>query len=678
MHKLFGFLTGSLLYLELVYHLSIYGFTGINPMLMLPMAVGLAALETCFLGISKKRNVNLTVSWVVMVFNMLLFAVQIVYTNIFTQPLMLETALTTGADAITDFWSVALHGIINSILPLLFLIAPMVVFGIFLRLDWLTLKRFKPLAYAENAAIFVATLSITALILIVNYNSDNEFYVEYQELYAPENVAKNYGMLALYERQLMGDILPEKEVDLGNWTGGLPGGQPTQDESQGPEDTQGTEDDTPQIDTSPNILNIDFDKLMADGGKEIDKLAEMMQQMTPSKKNEYTGMFEGYNLIYLTAEGFSPYAVSEELTPTLYKMLHSGFVVEDYYVPLWQTSTSDGEYVNMLGQIPDGQHSFRRSQKNAYPYSLAKYFEAEGVKSYAYHNNSLSYYDRHLTHPNLGYDFKAAKLGKLSAAEYGSWLFDMKGANSWPNSDYDMMVATIPEFINQERFHAYYMTLSGHAAYTWAGNHMSSVNRELVQNLDCSEQMKAYIACNLELERAMKYLVEQLEAAGKLDKTVIVLSADHYPYGLDNPEQTLEEFVGHELSRLDVEKNCLIMWNSAMETVKVDKTCSALDIMPTILNLFGFDYDSRLFAGRDMLSDSPSFVVFKDRSFITDEVIYDAKTGKATSRTGGEVSKEYISSMKSYVKAMFAYSAGCLNDNFHDAVGKAVVEEAEE
>ena len=466
------------------------------------------------------------------------------------------------------------------------------------------------------------------------------------------------------------------------------------------EDSSGTENNTdteiptetetgPVIDRSPNVLNYDFDALLQSEDDDIIELVETMQAMTPSNKHEYTGMFEGYNLIYITAEAFSEHAVSEELTPTLYKMIHSGIVVDDYYIPSWTTSTTDGEYVNLMGQIPDGQHSFRRSagvdstskftEPNSYPYSLPAYFAQEGVKSYAYHNNSLSYYYRYLTHPNLGYQFKAAKIGKSSLkADYGDWIFDMNGSGSWPNSDYEMMVATVPEWINEERFHAYYMTLSGHASYTWEGNKMSSQNKELVAGLDCSDQMKAYIACNLELEKAMAYLVEELEKAGKLDNTVIVLSADHRPYGIANEEKELEAFTGRDLDEISLQENCLIMWNSAMETINVEKTCSSLDIMPTLLNLFGFEYDSRLFAGRDMLSDSPSLVMFSDRSFIKDDVIYEATSKTVTSRTGAEISDDYIDAMKSYVKVMFKYSKGMLNEDFQGVVNKYLITEPTE
>ena len=666
MTRVFGYIFATLIWLEAIYHMFVFGFKGVNPLLMVAFAIFVAAVETIFVRISKKNGLNLGIFWFVQVLNIFLFGAQLVYHNIFTVPLLLETAFITGGEAIKDFWSIAVDGIINSMLPIVLMLIPLIGMAILLKKKLLSMERYTKNDFIKNGCAIAIGLLSVVIVLAGAYYLDGESYAEYQEFYAPDEIVREHGVLALYSRQLMFDILPEKEVDLLGW----------QDELGVTEDTEvGEEDLGPVIDTSPNVLNINFDLLYENGDANIDKMTDIMLSMTPSKKNEYTGMMEGYNLIYITAEAFSPYAVSEELTPTLYKMLNSGVVVKDYYIPLWATSTSDGEYVNQFGQIPDGQHSFRRSQYNTYPYSLPSYFAAEGVTSYAYHNNSLSYYDRYLTHPNLGYDFKAARLGKLSGDVWGHKVFPMEGAKEWPASDYNMMVATVPEWIDDERFYAYYMSVSGHCNYTWTGNKMAYKNRELVQHLTCSEQMKAYIACNLELEKSVAYLVEQLTLAGKLDTTLIVISADHHPYGMQNIEAELEAFTGTDLSALDIQRNCLVMWNSQMETIEVDKTCSAIDILPTIMNLFGFEYDSRLWAGRDILSDSPSMVVFSNRSFITDKVIYDSPSGTIISRTGEEITNEYMSAMKAYVKTMFQYSAGMLNLNFENAVYNAQIKE---
>ncbi|MCM1025078.1 MAG: LTA synthase family protein [Roseburia sp.] len=425
-------------------------------------------------------------------------------------------------------------------------------------------------------------------------------------------------------------------------------------------------------DTSPHAWELDLAKLaeLSGSSKEKKWLADYIAGLATTNRNEYTGLFEGYNLIYLTAEGFCTYAIREDLTPTLYKMVNSSFVFENYYVPLWQTSTSDGEYVNCTGLIPDGQHSMRKSADINMAYTLPRFFSTEGVYSRAYHDNTLSYYDRHLSHPNLGYDFKAARLGKLSREEWGDQIFPMENPKAWPASDYEMMQGTIPEYIDDERFHVYYMTVSGHMNYNFAGNQMSARNKDAVAGLDMSENARAYIACHIELDKALAYLLEQLEQAGKLENTVICLSADHYPYGMT--EEQYEELAGKDLSAdLDLYRNSLILWSASMEEpVIVEKACCSVDILPTLLNLFNFDYDSRMYAGRDIFSDEEGLVIFKDKSFVSDTVAYDKKKKTTTwlKELSAEEQDAYMDRMKQEVKDRYQFSAYILRNDYYSLI----------
>ena len=43
------------------------------------------------------------------------------------------------------------------------------------------------------------------------------------------------------------------------------------------------------------------------------------------------------------------------------------------------------------------------------------------------------------------------------------------------------------------------------------------------------------------------------------------------------------------------------------------------------MNLLGFEYDSRLYAGKDIFSENEGLVIFNDRSFVTDRVVYKRK-----------------------------------------------------
>lgn len=677
---------GSLMYMELVYHFSCFGLAGYQPLLMFFSSLIWAGLGTLFTGFLRKKG-NRVILWCLQILGFLIFASQIVYLKIFKQPLLIAAIRNAGGMAIKNYWREALAGIFAASGFLVLLAVPLIVTGILLKVKWIPLHSHSLKGRLAGIGVFSGGLLGFFAVLFAGFLLQADFYEEYREFYDPYASMEQFGVLASLQRDLAGGLIPTGDFAVESWKNleqenagaeeeiketvsenEAKNGISVSDNQAGKvetEEEQATEEpETPET-PGENVLPIDFEKLtQLSDTKDVQKLTEYIQTLEPTGKNEYTGMFEGYNLIYLTAEGFCSYAVDEELTPTLYKLTHSGFVADNYYVPLWQTSTSDGEYVNLTGLIPDQQFSMKRSAVNDQPFSLASYFAREGVTSYAYHNNTLSYYDRHLSHPNLGYIFKASKLGELTEEEWGDYIFPMEGANDWPSSDLNMMKATIPEYINQERFHVYYMTVSGHMNYNFTGNQMSRKHKAAVENLPYSEEGRAYIACNIELDKALEYLIDELEKAGKLDKTVICLSADHYPYAMDI--NNLEELAGKPLEgTLDIYRNSLILWNSKMETVKIEKACSALDLMPTLLNLFGFSYDSRLFAGRDMLSDSPAMVVFSDRSFITDQISYYKKDRSVTQLTDEVTDEEYLEAMRTVVKNMNNFSARILNNNYY-------------
>ncbi len=431
----------------------------------------------------------------------------------------------------------------------------------------------------------------------------------------------------------------------------------------------------PEPDPTPvvydyNKMDLDFEATsQLVGGQTLENIHKYFSSITASQKNEYTGMFAGKNLIQITAEAFSPYVISKELTPTLYKLTHEGFVFTNYYQPGWGQSTTGGEFAAMTGVIPtwiNNNLSFYVSSKDYMPFALGNQFRALGYTTVAYHNNSYTYYNRHLTHPNLGYDYYGQGNG-----------LNITGPG-WPYSDLEMMELTAPAYIedyvnNGKPFHAYYMSVSGHANWGW-GNAMSAKNREaaVAAYPNASQPVQGYIAANLELEYALTYLLEQLEAAGIADDTVICLTADHYPYALVTDEvDYYQELSGIQDSELDISRyrNTLIMWCGSMETpVTVNTPCSAIDIVPTLSNLFGLEYDSRLLSGRDVFAQNfsvsqastcmPLVILPTNRgnSWITAAGTYDAKTRTFTPNPGVTVADDYVDTVAALVDAKFSYA----------------------
>ena len=405
------------------------------------------------------------------------------------------------------------------------------------------------------------------------------------------------------------------------------------------------------------------------GGSTLENMHNYFSSKTASQQNEYTGMFKGKNLIQITAEAFSPYVISKELTPTLYKLTHEGFVFTNYYQPGWGQSTTGGEFAHMTGIIPtwvNGNLSFYASHQDYMPFALGNQFRALGYTTVAYHNNSYTYYNRHLTHPNLGYDY------------YGQGNGLTLTVPGWPYSDLEMMELTAPAYIEDyvntgKPFHAYYMSVSGHANWGW-GNAMSAKNREaaVAAYPNASQPVQGYIAANLELEYALTYLLEQLEAAGIADDTVICMTADHYPYALVTDEvDYYQELSGKQDSELDIPryKNTWLLWSGSMESsVTVNTPCSAIDILPTVSNLFGLEFDSRLMSGHDVFAQNynasqastcmPLVILPTNRgySWITAAGTYDAKTRTFTPNPGITAADDYVKTVSSLIDAKYSYA----------------------
>ena len=403
-----------------------------------------------------------------------------------------------------------------------------------------------------------------------------------------------------------------------------------------------------------HILDIDFDRLIAEETDEdLLQMHTYFSQQVPTAKNEWTGYFQGKNLIWIVAEGFCTLAMDPERTPVLYEMAHSGFVFDHFYTPLWGVSTSDGEYTTTTGLIPkSGVWSYSQSAGNYMPFGFGNQFSQLGYRTMAFHDYLYTYYDRDKSFPNMGYEYYA--LG------HGLELEEI-----WPPSDLEMMEEIVPMFVDEEQFMVYCLTVSGHLNYTYEENAMSRRHWDEVAGLPYSEGPKAYLACQMELELAMESLLTQLEEAGRLDDTVIVLSGDHYPYGLTDEEYS--ELLGRQVDpNFEIFQNTLILWNAQMEEpVRVEKLCSSLDVMPTLANLFGLEYDSRLMAGRDILSDEPGLVIFSNYSFLTEEGAYNSVLDEFRSWDGSPPDEAYVQSQIAEVQNRVAYSAMILDHDYY-------------
>ena len=525
----------------------------------------------------------------------------------------------TKSGQIFEFFNFILKIISNHILSLLLIIG---LFIIFLVLVIITKnKRNK-----NNLLIEILLITLTPLVFIATNNIDNN------GVYSSEDLLNNSNSNTLNIKKF--GLVPGQIIDLYRYFNPLE-----------PKINTIKNNNTYNI-NDYNIQNIDFRKQTDD--LSIISLNNFISNQEPTNKNNYTGIFKDKNLIFITAESFDFNIIDKDLTPTLYKMKEKGLYFTNHYTPIYYASTSDGEYTNLTGNLPhEGIWSYIESKNKYLPYSYGNILKDKGYKTYAFHNGRYDFYDRNNTVKTFGYDkFKAC--GK-----------DLDiNCNLWPQSDYEMFEKTVNDYIKDDKFTSYYMTISTHLVHDFKTNDMAKKWKYKTDNLNYSETVKAYISSSIDLDKALEYLTTRLEKENKLDDTVIVLVPDHFPYGLMKDELKEIQTINNNY---DIHKTGLLIYNSKTKPQKINTLSSNIDILPTLLNMYGIEYDSRLIIGKDIMANNKKVVMFNDHSFLIDEGFYNAKKDSFN----GNISKNELNKIKKEVNNRFSASNTIIDKDYY-------------
>lgn len=655
MYLLFYFIL-SLFLMETIFRLSTLGMM-LSPGLVysfifcIPFAIIFYIICSFFKG-----KINRILTIILIGLTAFIFCSQLVYFKIFRTFYTLYSA--ENGEQVVGFWSFILGIVFKNIIWIVLIFAPLILFLVYGR----KLFAFEKIDMAFRGCLAVCivlshiiclgTLGITGR---DQYSPHDLYYTSTYPILSVQKLGLLTTMRLDSQRLVFGWSPADNTAPAFNNSGSstpTPSGPTVTPSGPSGENQPG------EVVKEYNKLDIDFNSLaLSEKDKTIQEMDRYFASVQPTAKNQYTGKYKGYNLILITAESFSPYAVRADVTPTLYKMVHEGYYFTNFYNPVWGVSTSDGEYVACTSLIPkSGVWSFKRSGTNYLPFVMGNQLKSLGYKTMAYHDHTYTYYGRNISHPNMGYTYKGVGNG-------------LNVKKSWPESDLEMMQKTIPEYINDQPFHTYYMTVSGHLNYSFSGNAMAAKNKDYVKDLPYSEQGKAYIAAQIELDRAMQYLLDQLEKAGIADKTLIALSPDHYPYGLS--DSSINQLAGHTVEKnFELYKSTFILYTEGMQPTTVDKPCSSLDIIPTLSNLLGLNYDSRLLMGRDIFSDSDPLVIFQNKSFITDKGKYNTVTRQFIPADSESTDSSYISQISKIVNDKFYYSARILDTDYYRKILK--------
>lgn len=641
--------------------LRVLGKTGIFPNLVYPVlfGIGTGLILSCITSIFTEKT-NRILSLILLLLTGLLFTVECLIHRSMQFYLPLGDISTVAGDVAGNYMQQVAQTALFSIPIILVFFLPAILYII-----WG--KKYMPSRQIlYSTSLFLLTegiLILGAAIFAANLGSSSE---KFKSQYKFDTATQCFGLVSSMELDVYYAAFGNHAADTF-----VIASEEVSGENMEAADSEEISEEIQEIVYGKNEMELPLDEISASTSDEtLIAMNEYVKSIPASSQNEYTGIFKGKNLILICAEAFSDAAVDEELTPTLYRLTHNGFYFSDFYQPRWGGSTSTGEYSMLMGIAPlkDIRTMPETEDHNLY-FTMGNQLQRLGYSGNAYHNGDYKYYSRHLTHQNLGYDEYIA---------LGSGLEDL--TRWWP-SDSEMIDATLPTYIDNQPFSVYYMTGSGHFPY-------KSSNDKTTQYIDYVREIVGdkykdktlyYLCYQMELEYALASMVEQLEEKGIADDTVICITSDHYPYGLENSstygnsEDYIKDLYGYDPQNdWERDRNGWILWSGCLENEYKDLACEiseptySLDILPTLSNLFGLEYDSRLLVGRDVFSDTEALVLWTNHSWVTSEGRYNANTKTFYPKENSEADEAYVERIKNVVSNKLSFSGKILNYDYYD------------
>ena len=374
-------------------------------------------------------------------------------------------------------------------------------------------------------------------------------------------------------------------------------------------------------------------------------LKNIYEAKDEKKPNKYTGMLKGKNVIFLQLEGMDEWLLTKKNTPNLYKLKNESIDFTDHYsIYTGGGSTFNSEFAVNTGfttpiSYNENVYTFN---KNTFNNTMAKLFKKEGYAVNAFHMNSSEFYSRGINYKSWGYDNYYGLKDILDSKDKNDLSYELDRKLIENKTFYNKM------FKGSERFVDYIISYTPHTPFTTekeVGKLVAEMKYGKGKIPKLSEEQVADLMVG-ETDYMVGLLMQALKDNNLYDNTVIVAYADHYLYTI-NDKSVLGKY--KETDNNLINRTPFFIWSSDMKAEKIDRTNMQMNILPTVLNLFGIDYNSNYYIGKDILSND-----YSPLAFFADSSWYDGNAyvadGKVTNGVG--ISKTQIEKKSSIVSEL--------------------------
>lgn len=307
-------------------------------------------------------------------------------------------------------------------------------------------------------------------------------------------------------------------------------------------------------------------------------------QVSTGVDSELVGFAEGKNLIMIQAESLQNFVINrtiqgQEITPNINRMLENSYYYSNFYPQTIEGNSSDAELITQTSLYPVQKGAvFYRYPDNTY-LSLGKLLKEIGYQTVAVHADEENYWNRDKIYPNLGFD-QYWSIGEFDVEEeIGMGLGD------------DPMFRQTAEKLKdlEEPFYSFIITLTNHMPYD-----LPEKYRELKLDSELDETLfGGYLQSVHYMDQAIGQFLDDLEANGLLEDSLIVLYGDHD--GLFEKDKKLLEtyWEGGPISESrwidEYVPVPFLIYHPDIEGKEIETVGGQIDVLPTIGSIMGID-----------------------------------------------------------------------------------------
>lgn len=387
--------------------------------------------------------------------------------------------------------------------------------------------------------------------------------------------------------------------------------------------------------------------------------------------NKYTNVFKGKNVIVIHAESIQQFVLDtsfngEDVAPNLKKLASEGLYFSNFYAQESVGTSSDSEFTFNTSLMPASSGTVFVSYWDRDYVTIPKLLKEQGYYTFSMHGNNGSFWNRTNAHKSLGYD----------NYYYYTKDFEIDETIGLGLSDKSFFRQAVPIISSikeaNQNFYGVLIMLTNHTPFSDIEGYSDyEVNYKYTKMNEETGEEQEYISQYMEdtklgnyfksvhyADEAIGQFINDLDASGLLDNTVLVIYGDHdaklkksefirfynYDYETDtvknssDPDYVNVDYYSYELNR----KVPFIIWtkdNTYQE--EVTKVMGMYDVLPTLGNMFGFSSPYAL--GHDIFSVSENVVIFPDGNWLTDKMYYSqSKEEGKLLNPEDTVSVEYI------------------------------------